>query len=105
MDGRPVASCLALTYQARDREIVTVEGLAEPGGLDPIQRSFIEHGAIQCGYCTPGMIVSAKALLDRHPNPTVDQIKTAIAGNLCRCTGYQPIVRAIEAAGRERGSK
>lgn len=100
LDGEPVLSCLMLVERAVDKEIVTVEGLAREGELHPIQTAFVEHGAIQCGYCSPGMIMTGKALLDQVPNPTREEIRTAIAGNLCRCTGYQKIVDAIEAVGR-----
>lgn len=95
LDGNPVLSCLILAIAAKDKEIVTIEGLAQSGELDPLQKAFINYGAIQCGYCTPGMILSAKALLKRNPNPTVDEVKQAISGNLCRCTGYRKIVEAI----------
>jgi len=98
LDGRAVCSCLMLAVQARDRDVLTVEGLAEGGELDVLQRMFIEHGAVQCGYCTPGMLMSAKALLLRNAHPTETEIRTALAGNLCRCTGYSAIVEAVAAA-------
>jgi aerobic-type carbon monoxide dehydrogenase small subunit (CoxS/CutS family) len=98
LDGRPVTSCLVPALKAQGREVGTVEGLASDGELHPLQKSFIEHGAVQCGYCTPGMLMSAKALLDRNPHPTEEEIKEAISGNLCRCTGYVKIVEAIKAA-------
>ncbi|MEQ9716499.1 MAG: (2Fe-2S)-binding protein [Candidatus Asgardarchaeum sp.] len=98
MDGLAVNSCLVLAYQVRDKEIITVEGLSRNGELDKLQQSFIENGAIQCGYCTPGMLLSAKALLLKNPNPTEEEIRTAIAGNLCRCTGYINIIKAIKNA-------
>ena len=95
MDGKPVNSCLVLAVQANGREITTIEGLGNEQGLHPIQESFVQHGAIQCGFCTSGMILSAKSLLDKNPNPEEKEIRTAISGNLCRCTGYQKIVEAI----------
>lgn len=98
MDGLPVNSCLVLAVQARGREILTIEGLTGNGKLHPLQIAFIDKGAIQCGFCSPGMILSAKALLDDNPRPTETEIRTAISGTLCRCTGYQKIVEAIEAA-------
>jgi aerobic carbon-monoxide dehydrogenase small subunit len=98
LDGKPVNSCLVLAIQANGRDVLTIEGLAENGVLHPIQQAFVDHGAIQCGFCTPGMILSAKALLDDNPNPTEAEIRTAISGNLCRCTGYQKIVEAIQLA-------
>ncbi len=98
LDGQPVTSCLVPAVKARGREVMTVEGLASEGELHPLQKAFIEHGAVQCGYCTPGMLMSAKALLDRNPHPTEEEIKVAISGNLCRCTGYVKIVEAIKAA-------
>jgi len=97
MEGRPVASCMVLAMDAQDKNITTIEGLAEGEKLHPLQESFVKHGGIQCGFCTPGMIMSAKALLDEHPEPTPLQVRTAISGNLCRCTGYQQIVDAVMA--------
>jgi carbon-monoxide dehydrogenase small subunit len=96
MNGRPVNSCLVLAPQAEGADIVTIEGLAEQEP-HPLQKAFAEKGAVQCGYCTPGMILTAKALLDINPNPGENEIKEAIAGNLCRCTGYNKIVEAIMA--------
>ena len=106
MDGKPVASCLVLAMDAQGKEILTIEGLSEGERLHPIQEAFLKNGAIQCGFCTPGMVMSAKALLDEHPNPTSTQVRKAISGNLCRCTGYQQIVDSILAAsaGMERKS-
>jgi len=99
LDGRPIKSCIALAVQANGREVTTIEGLERPDGtLHPVQQSFIDHGAIQCGFCTPGMVLSAKALLEENPRPTELEVRRAIAGNLCRCTGYQKIVEAILAA-------
>lgn len=103
MDDLAVNSCLVLASQARGKEILTVEGLAANGELDRMQQAFIDNGAIQCGFCTPGMLMSAKALLLREPNPTEEEIRTALAGNLCRCTGYVNIVNAVKdvASGEE----
>jgi carbon-monoxide dehydrogenase small subunit len=98
MDGKPVASCLVLAVEAQEKDIITIEGLAKDGQPHPIQQAFVDHGAIQCGFCTPGMILSAKALLDKNPKPTEDEVKDAIVGNLCRCTGYAKIIEAILAA-------
>jgi len=97
MDGRAVNSCLILAVETDGKEILTIEGLAKNGTLHPLQETFVEYGAIQCGFCTPGMILSAKALLDENPAPSEGEIRRAIAGNLCRCTGYTKIVQAIKA--------
>jgi carbon-monoxide dehydrogenase small subunit len=96
LDGKPIKSCITLAVQANGREVTTIEGLEKSDGtLHPIQQAFIDHGAIQCGFCTPGMVLSAKALLEDNPRPTEIEVRQAIAGNLCRCTGYQKIVEAI----------
>jgi carbon-monoxide dehydrogenase small subunit len=100
MDGIPVNSCLVLAMQANGRKITTIEGLETEKGMHPIQKAFVEKGAIQCGFCTPGMILSAKSLLDKNPNPTEEEIRTGISGNLCRCTGYQKIVDAVKSVGK-----
>ena len=96
MNGRAVNSCLVLAVQASGKDIITVEGLGTEQGLHPLQKKFIENGAIQCGFCTPGMLLSAKTLLDKNPKPSEQEIRTAISGNLCRCTGYQKIVESIK---------
>ena len=101
LDGRLVCSCLVLGAEAQGREVTTIEGLAEGDRLHPLQSQFIEHAALQCGICTPGFLVAAKVLLDREPNPSEEQIRYALAGNLCRCTGYDKIVRAVDAAAKE----
>jgi len=101
MDGQPVNSCLVLAGQADGHDIVTIEGLAENGHLHPLQRSFVEAGAVQCGFCTPGAILAAKALLDRSPSPTDEEIREALSGNLCRCTGYVKMIKAIHLAAEE----
>lgn len=100
MDGIPVNSCLVLAMQANGRKITTIEGLETERGMHPIQKAFVEKGAIQCGFCTPGMILSTKSLLDKNPNPTEEEIRTGISGNLCRCTGYQKIVDAVKSVGK-----
>ena len=105
MDGRPVASCMVLAMDAQDKHIMTIEGLAEGERLHPLQEAFVKHGGIQCGFCTPGMIMSAKALLDEHPDPSPLQVRSAISGNLCRCTGYQQIVDSVMAAAKTMGKK
>jgi aerobic-type carbon monoxide dehydrogenase small subunit (CoxS/CutS family) len=97
MDGKPVASCLVLAIDAQGKEILTIEGLSQGENLHPIQEAFLKHGGIQCGFCTPGMVMSAKAFLDEHPEPTETEVRKAISGNLCRCTGYQQIVDSIMA--------
>ena len=105
LDGKPVLSCLALPAQCREREIVTIEGMAHSEGLHPLQQAFVELGAAQCGYCTPGFLLAAGELLERNPVPTRSQIEEALAGNLCRCTGYLKIYEAVElAASRMRGT-
>lgn len=101
VDGEPVLSCLTLTLAVQDREIVTIEGVTENGELHPLQVALAEAGAAQCGYCTPGMVIAAKALLEVNPSPSREEIREAIAGNLCRCTGYVQIVDAIEVAAQE----
>ena len=98
LDGTPALSCLVLGLECDGRDVLTVEGLAHGGRLHPLQDAFADLGAAQCGYCTPGILVTAKALLDRNPSPTTDQIREALSGNLCRCTGYQQIIEAVEAA-------
>ena len=98
VDGRAVLGCLTLAVAVEGRDIVTIEGLEKQGQLDSLQQSFVDHGAIQCGYCSPSMILSAKALLDENPQPSREKILSAIGGNLCRCTGYAKIIEAIEAA-------
>ena len=95
MDGRAVASCLVLALDARGKELITIEGLSKGEKLDPIQESFLKHGGLQCGFCMPGMVMSAKALLNENPTPTLGEVREAIAGNLCRCTGYQHIIDSI----------
>jgi aerobic-type carbon monoxide dehydrogenase small subunit (CoxS/CutS family) len=98
VDGQPILSCLVLPVEVQDSEITTVEGLEQNGKLHPLQKTFAELGAAQCGYCTPGMLLSGAALLREHPQPTQEQIKEALAGNLCRCTGYTKIYEAVDAA-------
>jgi aerobic carbon-monoxide dehydrogenase small subunit len=101
LDGQPVNSCLVLAVEAAGHEILTIEGLSDEGKLHPLQEAFVEHGSIQCGFCSPGMILSAKALLDKNPSPGPGEIREALSGNLCRCTGYQKIVDAIESVGKK----
>ena len=101
MNGEPVNSCLVMAYQCEGSDIMTIEGLhgEEKGTLHPIQQAFVEEGGFQCGYCTPGMVISTKALLDAHPEPSQEQIETGLCGNLCRCTGYGGIIRAVRKSG------
>ncbi len=103
LEGKAVDSCLVLAVEADGSAVRTVEGEAKDGELSELQKAFLEHGAVQCGFCTPGMIMSARALLERNPNPSREEIVESIAGNLCRCTGYEPVVRAIQAAAGKRG--
>lgn len=100
LEGLPIRACLCLAVEAQGKEVTTIEGLADGDQLHPLQRAFVDHGAIQCGYCSPGMILTAKALLDKNPAPTDQDIKLAISGNFCRCTGYNKIVTAIKTAGQ-----
>jgi carbon-monoxide dehydrogenase small subunit len=102
LDGDAVNSCLVLAPQADGRGIMTVEGLAEDGVLHPLQKSFIDHGAVQCGFCTPGLLMSAKALVDKNRHPSEEEIREAISGNLCRCTGYIQIIEAIKEAAKSK---
>ena len=98
VDGETRLSCLMLAAQLEDRDIITIEGLSQDGSLHPVQSAFVEHGAVQCGFCTPGMILTSIDLLNRNPNPAREEIREALAGNLCRCTGYQKIVDSVEIA-------
>jgi len=100
LNGEPVKSCMLLTVQVDGAALTTIEGLAPDGELTPLQRAFNEHHALQCGYCTPGMLMSASALLERNPHPSEDEVRVALQGNICRCTGYVNIVEAVVAAGR-----
>ncbi len=101
LDGRPVSACTTLAFEARGREVLTIEGLAENGKLHPLQEAFIQYGGFQCGFCTPGMILAAKVLLDENPSPTEEQIKHFMHGNICRCTGYKKIIESILAAAKK----
>lgn len=105
LDGEPVCSCLVPAVQARGHEVLTVEGLARNGELDALQRAFLDCDAVQCGFCTPGMILTARALLRRNPDPSDREIRSALAGNICRCTGYAPIVRAVRTAAQRMGTE
>jgi len=98
LDGKPVPSCLVLAVDAQGKDILTIEGMASGSELHPIQKAFVDYGAIQCGFCSPGMILTVKALLDRNPNPTEEEVREAISGNLCRCTGYVKIIEAAMVA-------
>lgn len=101
LDGRLVCSCLVLAAEAEGREVETIEGMAPEGGLHPLQKHFLEGAALQCGICTPGFLIAAKALLDKNPDPTETEIRYYLAGNLCRCTGYDKIIRAVQSAAAE----
>ena len=101
LNGRAVRACTLLTAMVDGKEVLTIEGLGNEENIHPIQQAFVDEGAIQCGYCTPGMILATKALLDRTPNPTTEEIKEALSGNLCRCTGYEKIIRAVETSARK----
>ncbi len=105
MDGKTVNSCLVLATEANGKQITTIEGLADDDKLHPIQEAFIEYGGLQCGFCTPGMIMSAKALLGENPSPDDEEIRRGIAGNLCRCTGYTKIIESIKVAAKNMGGK
>lgn len=98
LDGDPITSCMTFAQAAEGRQLTTIEGLAQGGDLHPLQETFMEYGGLQCGICTPGMLLSAKALLDKNPHPSKDEIRFHLAGNLCRCTGYQKIIQAVVAA-------
>ncbi|MFC1909950.1 (2Fe-2S)-binding protein [Chloroflexota bacterium] len=100
IDGKPALSCLTLAVTVRDKEILTIEGMSDGGNLHPIQQAFLDNGAVQCGYCTPGMVLSTKALLDENSDPSEGEVREALAGNLCRCTGYVKIVSAVMAAAK-----
>ncbi len=101
LDGKPVNSCLVLAPAVRDRDVLTIEGLAQDGKLHPLQQAFVDHGALQCGFCASGMLLTAKALLEKNPSPTRAEVRRALAGTLCRCTGYMQIVDAVmDAANR-----
>ena len=101
VDGEPILACMTLAMAVRGKQILTIEGLATNGVMHPLQEAFVTHGAIQCGYCTPGMILTAKALLDRNPDPTEGEVRHALSGNICRCTGYVKIVEAVLAAAED----
>jgi carbon-monoxide dehydrogenase small subunit len=101
LDGKPVNSCLVLAATVQDAQILTIEGLAQNGKLHPLQQAFINEGAVQCGFCTPGVLMSLKALVDQNPTPSPEEVKTAMAGNLCRCTGYSKVFKAVTAATRQ----
>ena len=101
LDGKPIRSCLTFAISVRNREMTTIEGLAKNGDLHPIQKAFIDHGAVQCGFCTPGMILFTKSFLEENPNPTEEEIRKALTANICRCTGYVKIIEAVKAAAKE----
>ena len=105
MNGKTVNSCLVLAVEADGKQVTTIEGLARGEKLHPIQQAFVDEGGLQCGFCTPGMIMSAKAMLDENPNPTEDEIKRGISGNFCRCTGYTKIIKSIQTAASKKEGK
>ena len=105
VDGRPVSACTTLAFEVRGRSVMTIEGLADDGKLHPLQQAFIEHGGFQCGFCTPGMLLASKALLDENPNPTEAELKHFMHGNICRCTGYKKIIESIMAAAKALRAK
>ena len=105
VDGRPVSACTTLAFEVRGRSVLTIEGLADNGTLHPLQQAFIEHGGFQCGFCTPGMLLASKALLDENPNPSDEELKHFMHGNLCRCTGYKKIIESIMAAAKKMRAK
>jgi len=100
VDGEPILSCITFACEVDGRKIQTIEGLAKDGELHPLQKAFLQYGAVQCGFCTPGMVLSGLALLENNPSPTIEEIKKGISGNLCRCTGYLKIIEAIQRAGK-----
>jgi carbon-monoxide dehydrogenase small subunit len=105
VEGKPTLSCLALAVDYQNQRILTIEGLSEGKELTPVQQAFVEHGAIQCGFCTPGVVLSTTALLNENPRPTVEQIRKALEGHLCRCTGYNKIFDAVNMAAKNMGAK
>jgi carbon-monoxide dehydrogenase small subunit len=106
LDGKPINSCLYLAVEAQGKEVLTIEGLAKAGGsLHPVQSAFVEKGAVQCGFCTPGLILAVKSLLDENPNPSEDEVRRAMVGHLCRCTGYFQIIEAIQTAAQEMAGR
>jgi carbon-monoxide dehydrogenase small subunit len=105
VDGRPVSACTTLAFEVRGRSVLTIEGLADNGTLHPLQQAFIDHGGFQCGFCTPGMLLASKALLDENPNPSDEELKHFMHGNLCRCTGYKKIIESIMAAAKKMRAK
>lgn len=105
LNGRAVNACLVLAVEVEAGSILTIEGLAKDGKLHPVQQAFIDHGAIQCGFCTPGMVMASKALLDKNPNPTDDEVRRGLSGNICRCTGYAKIIEAVMSASKAMNSK
>lgn len=105
IDGEAVNACLTLAMEAQDKEILTIEGLSEGGDLHPIQETFVTHGAVQCGFCTPGLIMASKVFLEHNPEPSDEEIKKVLAGHLCRCTGYMQIIEAVKAAAELMGAR